>query len=129
MNALAEEHTFLVAYPAQGQNANTIEVLELGPGLADQRRGQGEPLLIAGITCEVVGEYHVDAGRVYLAGMSAGGAMAAILGATSTPDLYAAVGVHSGLAPGAAQDLSSAFIAMHNAGDRLPCARTTTLRR
>lgn len=109
MNELAEDAGFVVVYPAQSSHANHARCWNWFEAL-HQRRDEGEPSLIAGITRRLLAQ-GLDKRRVYIAGMSAGGAMAAVLGA-EYPDLYAAVGIHSGLAHGTANDLASAVEAM-----------------
>ena len=113
MNTIAEERQCFVLYPAQTKSANGSRCWNWFKR-AHQRRDKGEPAILAGMTQEVVKRHGIDAGKVYVAGLSAGGAMAAVMGA-AYPDLYAAIGVHSGLPVGSAHDVQSAFAAMRGA--------------
>ena len=112
MNELADARGFLVVYPEQPARANGSRCWNwFSPN--DQQRERGEPSLIAGITREVAQHYRIDRERIFVAGLSAGAAMAVVLGETY-PDLFAAIGAHSGLPFGAATDVPSAFNVMRN---------------
>ena len=112
MNALAREHGVVVLYPEQTQHANSQKCWNWFKP-QHQQRGRGEPAVLAALTQAITAKYDVDATRVYVAGLSAGGAMADIVG-HCYPEIFAAVGVHSGLPSGSAKDLISALAVMRH---------------
>ena len=130
MNQRALEQGFFVLYPEQGQNDNPSRCWNwFTPN--DQKRGSGEPALLASMTQAVVKQHGMDAKRVFIAGLSAGGAMAAVM-AGAYPEIFAAVGVHSGLPSGAASNMAEALMVMKSGdagivlpGQRRPLATTS----
>ena len=122
MNEFAEEHGFLVAYPQQPMGANPNKCWNWFKP-EDQVRDHGEPALIAGIVRDIMRDQNVDPGQIFVAGLSAGGAAAANV-ASAYPEMFRAVGVHSGLAVGAATDIPQAFSAMRNGAAGAPLAHS-----
>jgi poly(hydroxyalkanoate) depolymerase family esterase len=110
MNELAEQHGCIVLYPEQQAKANAMRCWNWFD-TAHQGRDSGEPGMLAALTRKVIKSHNVDPARVYIAGLSAGGAMAAVM-AGLYPELYAAVGVHSGVPTGAASGVISALSVM-----------------
>jgi poly(hydroxyalkanoate) depolymerase family esterase len=110
MNAVAEAHALLVAYPAQTSSANPSSCWNWFSPMG-QTRDLGEPSIVAGVTRALVMEFGVDRHRVFVAGLSAGGATAAVMAGTY-PDLYAAAGVIPGLLNGPPMTSSPLFAAM-----------------
>jgi poly(hydroxyalkanoate) depolymerase family esterase len=124
MNEVAEELPCFVAYPEQRKTANASKCWNwFRPG--DQQRDRGEPSLIADVTRQVMRDYAIDSARVFVAGLSAGGAAAAIMG-HEYPDLYKGICVHSGLACGSAKDVPSAFKAMRTGGTKTKSERSSS---
>ena len=114
MNALADREGFVVLYPAQSRGDNAQSCWNWF-SRGDQLRDRGEPAILAGMTQKIAADHGIGADRTFVAGLSAGAAMAVILGQTH-PDVFAAVGAHSGLPYSAARDVPSAFAAMGGQG-------------
>jgi len=119
MNLLARQHGCLVLYPEQLAKANRMRCWNWFDR-AHQGHA-GEPAMIAALTRQVAQAHGADPTRIYIGGLSAGGAMAAVVAALY-PELFAALGVHSGLPAGAASNVVSAFSAMRRGGRGRPLA-------
>jgi poly(hydroxyalkanoate) depolymerase family esterase len=110
MNSFAELHGLLIAYPAQPRASNASSCWNWFEG-GHQLRDTGEPAILAGLTRKLIKQFGIDQEQVFVAGLSAGAAMAVIL-AKTYPDIFRAVGVHSGLAYQSAGNVMSALAVM-----------------
>ena len=126
MNALADEFGLIVAYPHQPLSANAQGCWNWFDA-RHQRRGAGEPAVLAGLAEALAKEFGIDHARVFVAGLSAGGAMADVL-ASAYPDVFSAAGIHSGLPHGSASDVMSAFAAMKGSAKAASPKRETPCR-
>ncbi|MGO8800992.1 MAG: alpha/beta hydrolase family esterase [Roseiarcus sp.] len=124
MNDLADEFGLIVAYPHQPRSANASGCWNWFDR-RHQHRGSGEPAKLAGLAQALAAEFGVPKERIFVAGLSAGGAMAEVLAATY-PDVFDGVGIHSGLPYGAANDVPSAFAAMKGTGVAGPAPRAAS---
>jgi poly(hydroxyalkanoate) depolymerase family esterase len=114
MNARADAAGMIVVWPAQARGDNAQSCWNWFSG-ADQQRDRGEPAILAGLARDVAARHGVPGGAVFAAGLSAGAAMAVILGQTY-PEVFAGVGAHSGLPHGCARGVTEAFAAMAGQG-------------
>jgi len=114
MNEVAEANRFLVVYPEQSRRANLLKCWNwFHP--KHQTRDRGEPSILAAIIEQVCSRFRVDLDRIYIAGVSAGGAMAVIAGATY-PDLFAAIAVCAGGEFKAATSVATGLSVMKHGG-------------
>ncbi|MDM7458258.1 MAG: PHB depolymerase family esterase, partial [Paracoccus sp. (in: a-proteobacteria)] len=127
MNEIGEEKGVIVLYPWQGRQAHPNRCWNWYRA-GDRKRDTGETGALAHLVCTIRDRHHADPARVYVAGLSAGASTAINLGHLY-PDVFAAVGVHSGLPMGAAGDKASALLSMArgNPGIRLDTAVPTII--
>ncbi|HYD96625.1 MAG TPA: PHB depolymerase family esterase [Noviherbaspirillum sp.] len=114
MNALAEQEDFLVLYP--NQHANPIQCWNWFDGATQD--GAGEAAIITGMVREIMHQYRVDAARIYVAGLSAGGGMTSVL-VSCYPGVFAAAAIHSGVAYKAAY-FANAELALRRVDASMP---------
>jgi poly(hydroxyalkanoate) depolymerase family esterase len=125
-NELADRWGFVVLYPEQqtGNNRNRcFNWFEAG----DIARGQGEALSIRQMVDAMRAAHDVDPARVYVTGLSAGGAMTSVMLA-AYPDVFAAGAVMAGLPYRCATSVGEAFMCMNPGVDRAPADHAARVR-
>jgi poly(hydroxyalkanoate) depolymerase family esterase len=117
MNALAERHRFIVLYPEQSMRVNPLRCWQWFEDAT--LNGAGDAALIAALTQRTVGRFPIDASRVYLAGISAGGAMAGVL-SYCYGAMFAACAIASGVMYRGAESLRDAAATMRGGSRAAP---------